>query len=193
MAAVARGAARGIVSLSPGAGLRPEPAARSTDPGEPRLPLGRYRGGDARRAERARDRHRHPLPRPHALLRRAAEHRVRHGAGPGLQPLADGGMAAQGAGALRRDAGQPAESGGGGAGDRALRQRGAHRRHLPADRRGQPPLGAPQVRPDHGCRGRDRAAGLPAQRDAGDRRPFPASSTSSRTTSAGRSSPTPSR
>src|SRR5215211_5946621 len=120
------------------------------DPPEPRLPLGRYGGGDARRAERARDRHRHPLPRPHAHLRRAAEHRVRHGAGPGLQPLVDGGMAAQGAGALRRDAGHAAEPGAGGAGDRALRQRGAHHRRLPPDRGCQPALGAPHLRPDHG-------------------------------------------
>src|SRR5215211_1741578 len=28
----------------------------------------------------------------------------------------------------------------------------AHRRHLPADRRGQPPLGPPHLRPDHGRR-----------------------------------------
>ena len=34
-----------------------------------------------------------------------------------------------------------AEPGGGGAGDRGLRQRGAHRRYLSADRRGQPPGG----------------------------------------------------
>ena len=98
----------------------------------------------------------------HMLLFAAvAEHRVRHGALPGLQPLADGGVAGRGAGSLRRRC-WPAR--------RTRRSRRArsrryakeetHRRRLPADRRRQSSLGTPQVRPDHGRRGGNRAAGL---------------------------------
>ena len=69
-------------------GFSPNLQARSADSGQHRQPLGHYRGGDARRAERAGDRHRHPLPRQHAPLRPHAEHRIRHRALPRLQSLA---------------------------------------------------------------------------------------------------------
>ena len=72
LADVAGRTGRRSLPLPASARLRAEPAARSAHPRWARHPLGEHGGRDARRAERAGDRHRHPLPRPHAPLRRAS-------------------------------------------------------------------------------------------------------------------------
>src|SRR5215213_5559806 len=167
VAGVARGVGADAGAVSRHPGLRAVAQARSPDSGRTRESLRDDRSGDAGRTFGARNRRRHPLSRPHAALRAVAAHRIRDGALPRIQPLADRGMDVEGAASLRGDACLPAEPGQFGARNRDLWQRGEDRRGLPANGGRQSTLGAPQIRPDLRGGGSNGPAGGVAQRNAG--------------------------